>query len=120
MRILVADDSRAMRQIVKRTLRQAGYTGHDVVEAGDGETALALIREGAAELVLCDWNMPGISGLEVLQRVRSEGVDVIFGFVTSEVSPTMRERALAAGADFVITKPFTDASFVEALEPLGV
>ena len=120
MKILIADDSRAMRQIVKRTLRQAGFSGHEVVEAGDGETALATITGGGVDVVLCDWNMPGLTGIEVLQRTRATGVDVVFGMVTSEASAAMRDRALAAGAAFVITKPFTDASFTEALAPHGL
>lgn len=120
MKILIADDSRAMRQIIKRTLRQAGFSGHDVVEADDGDTTLATIQDGGIDLVLCDWNMPGLSGLEVLQRVRSERTDVVFGFVTSEASTAMRDRAMGAGASFFITKPFTDASFAEVLTPLGL
>jgi two-component system chemotaxis response regulator CheY len=120
VKILIADDSRAMRQIVKRTLRQAGFSGHEVAEVADGETALATLREGGVDLALCDWNMPGLSGLDVLRAVRSSGVQVCFGFVTSEASAAMRERALSAGATFVITKPFTDASFAEALQPLGL
>lgn len=120
MKILIADDSRAMRQIVKRTLRQAGFSGHEVVEAGDGDATLATIEDGGIDLVLCDWNMPGRSGLEVLQRVRSARTDVVFGFVTSEASAAMRERAMAAGAAFVIAKPFTDASFAAVLGPLGL
>jgi two-component system chemotaxis response regulator CheY len=120
MKILIVDDSRVMRQIVKRTLRQAGFTGHDLVEAGDGSAALALILEEQPDLVLADWNMPGLTGLELLQQVRANGVTVPFGFVTSEVSERMRERALEAGAAFVIAKPFTDVAFQDALIPLGV
>ena len=120
MKILIVDDSRVMRQIVKRTLRQAGFTGHDLVEAGDGSQALALVMEEQPDLVLADWNMPGLTGLELLQQVRANGVTVPFGFVTSEVSERMRDRALEAGASFVIAKPFTDVAFQDALTPLGV
>lgn len=120
MKILIADDSRVMRQIVRRTLRQASYAGHDVVEAGDGTQALELTLSEAPDLILADWNMPGLTGLEVLQQLRAQGNETTFGFVTSEVSGTMQQRALAAGAAFVITKPFTDASFTEALAPLGI
>lgn len=120
MKILVIDDSRVMRQIVKRTLRQAGFGGHEVLEAGDGTAALTMAVEEQPDLVLSDWNMPGLSGLELLEALRAKGVQTPFGFITSEVSPTMQERALGAGAAFVITKPFTDASFAEALTPLGL
>lgn len=120
MKILIVDDSRVMRQIVKRTLRQAGFTGHDIVEAGDGAEALALTLSEQPDLILADWNMPGLTGLELLQQVRANGVTVPFGLVTSEVSDSMRERALSAGATFVIAKPFTDVAFQDALTPLGV
>jgi two-component system chemotaxis response regulator CheY len=120
MKILVIDDSRVMRQIIKRTLRQAGFGGHEVVEATDGTEALAITLDSPPELILSDWNMPGLSGLELLQRLRADGIETPFGFVTSEVSSTMQARAVAAGAAFVITKPFTDASFTEALTPLGL
>jgi two-component system chemotaxis response regulator CheY len=120
MKILIADDSRVMRQIVRRTLRQAGYAGYDVIEAADGTEALALTLSERPDLVLADWNMPGLTGLEVLQQLRAQGVETPFGFVTSEVSQTMKDRALAAGAAFVIAKPFTDSAFADALAPLGL
>jgi two-component system chemotaxis response regulator CheY len=120
MKILIVDDSRVMRQIVKRTLRQAGFTGHDLVEAADGSEALSLTLSEQPDLILADWNMPGLTGLELLQQVRAQGITVPFGFVTSEVSDSMRERALSAGATFVIAKPFTDVAFQDALTPLGV
>ena len=73
MQILVVDDSRTMRMLVTRTLRQAGFGGHDIVEAGDGLEALDVIRSVGADIVLCDWNMPRMSGLELLQTLRGHG-----------------------------------------------
>ena len=66
MKILVADDSRVMRQIVIRTLRQAGYDDHDIVEAEDGADALAKVSSEKPDLVLSDWNMPNMTGIECL------------------------------------------------------
>ena len=86
MKILVADDSRVMRQIVIRTLRQAGYDDHDIVEAEDGADALAKVSSEKPDLVLSDWNMPNMTGIECLQAMRSSGSAVPFGFVTSEGS----------------------------------
>ena len=118
MKVLVTDDSRVMRQIVKRTLRQAGYLDVQVCEAGNGLEALELIASEAPDLVLCDWNMPEMNGIDLLTTLRNSGRNVPFGFVTSEGSPEMRERAQNAGALFLIAKPFTPESFREALEPV--
>ena len=118
MKILVADDSRVMRQIVIRTLRQAGYDDHDIVEAEDGADALAKVSSESPDLVLSDWNMPNMSGIECLEAMRSSGSTVPFGFVTSEGSPEMREKAASAGALFLIAKPFTADTFNEHLDGL--
>lgn len=106
MKILVADDSRVMRQIIVRTLRQAGYDGHEVIEADGGREALAKAQSEQPDLVLSDWHMPDMTGLECLRALRSTGYAVPFGFITSDVSPELRHEALAAGATFLIGKPF--------------
>jgi two-component system chemotaxis response regulator CheY len=116
VKILVADDSRVMRQIVIRTLRQAGYDDHDIVEAEDGRDALDKVSSEAPDLVLSDWNMPNMSGIECLQALRSSGSTVPFGFVTSEGSAEMRERAANAGALFLIAKPFNEDTFKDVLD----
>jgi two-component system chemotaxis response regulator CheY len=118
MKILIVDDSRVMRSIVTRTLRQAGYDDHDIVQAGNGVEALDVMADEEPGLVLCDWNMPEMDGMELLCRLRDQGDTTPFGFVTSEGSAQMRERAAAAGALFLIAKPFTAEAFAEALEPV--
>jgi two-component system chemotaxis response regulator CheY len=118
MKILIADDSRVMRQIVTRTLRQAGYDGHELVEAEDGAQAYDAAVNEKPDLVLSDWNMPQMTGVEVLRKLRASGVDVPFGFVTSEGTPEMRKTAEDAGALFLITKPFTAESFRDVLDPI--
>lgn len=118
MRIIVVDDSRTMRMIVIRTLRQAGYQGHDIVEAENGAQALEMIQAQQPDVVLSDWNMPEVSGLELLKALRERGNFVRFGFVTSESSPEMKDKATEAGARFLITKPFTPETFRAALEPI--
>lgn len=115
MKILVADDSRVMRQIVIRTLRQAGWDGHDIIEAENGAEGLARVQADAPDLVLSDWNMPEMTGIDFLAALRASGSTVPFGFVTSEGSEEMRTRASAAGAAFLIAKPFTPEAFDEAL-----
>lgn len=115
MKIIVADDSRVMRQIVIRTLRQAGHGGHDIVEAENGRDCLEKVGAERPDLVLSDWNMPEMNGIDCLQALRASGNQVQFGFVTSEGSEEMRSRAAAAGALFLIAKPFTPETFDEHL-----
>ncbi|RHA44516.1 response regulator [Cellulomonas rhizosphaerae] len=117
MRVLVTDDSRVMRQIVIRTLRQAGYDW-DVREASDGAEALAAIQADEPDVVLSDWNMPNMTGIELLRNLRAAGYQTPFGFVTSEGSPEMRSTAQEAGALFLIAKPFTAEGFREVIDPV--
>lgn len=120
MKILVADDSRVMRQIVIRTLRQAGHGGHEIIEAENGRDAFDKVQSDKPDVVLSDWNMPEMNGIDCLAALRSAGSQVTFGFVTSEGSDEMRQRAAAAGAKFFITKPFTAETFDEALRDVLV
>ena len=115
MKILIVDDSRAMRMIVTRTLRQAGYGDHAFVEAVDGADAFTKVATEAPDLVLSDWNMPRVSGIELLRALRASGNDVRFGFVTSESTEAMRATAEQAGALFLIGKPFTAETFAAQL-----
>jgi two-component system chemotaxis response regulator CheY len=115
MKILVVDDSKAMRMIVRRTLRQAGMDHHEVQEAGDGAEGLALTRSWRPDLILSDWNMPNLNGIDFLRAVRAESLTTNFGFVTSESTSDMRQLAMDAGALFLIGKPFDATSFKDAL-----
>ncbi|PWJ55649.1 Response regulator receiver domain-containing protein [Quadrisphaera granulorum] len=118
MKILIADDSRVMRQIVIRTLRQAGFDDHEVIEAENGRDAFEKVSSEAPDLLLSDWNMPEMTGIECLRALRASGADVPFGFVTSEGSEEMRSAAAAAGALFLIAKPFSADTFEAALGPV--
>ena len=117
MHILIVDDSLAMRMIVTRTLRQAGFGHHTIEEADDGTTALAAIQARKPDVVLSDWNMPKMTGIDLLAQLNASGVQLKFGFVTSESTDSMRERAAVAGALFLIAKPFTPESFQDTLGP---
>jgi two-component system chemotaxis response regulator CheY len=116
MKILIVDDSKAMRSIIMRSLRQAGFEGHSFQEASNGQEALQSIRSSGPDLVLTDWNMPEMGGIELLQVLRAEGNGVKVGFITSEGSTEIRDLALQSGALFVLTKPFTPDSFRVALK----
>jgi two-component system chemotaxis response regulator CheY len=115
VRILLVDDSKVMRGIVRRTLRQAGFENHDVVEAANGAEAMSEIQKQAPDVVLSDWNMPEMSGIELLKALRAGGNQLKLGFITSEGTQDMRKLAEDNGASFFVTKPFTVESFQAAL-----
>ncbi len=117
MQILVVDDSKAMRSIVMRAVRQAGYEV-TFLEATNGAEALKVIRATPPHLVMADWNMPEMSGIELLQALRAEGNQIKMGFVTSESDPSMRDLAFQSGALFMLTKPFTPDAIKAALAPV--
>jgi two-component system, chemotaxis family, chemotaxis protein CheY len=106
-KVLIVDDSKAMRLIVRRTLRQAGFEDIEVSEAANGLEALSALEKAPADLVLSDWNMPEMSGLELLNQLNARKIAVPFGFITTEGTPEMRATAQAAGALFLVAKPFT-------------
>ena len=118
MNILLVDDSRAMRMIVRRALRDAGFGEHTITEAEDGSKALSAIKANAPDVVMADWNMPNMSGIELLETLNAQGIETTFGFVTTEKSTAARERATDAGANFMISAPFTAEAFRTALEPI--
>ena len=118
MKILVVDDSKAMRMIVKRTLRQAGFGDAEVVEAANGVEGIEAVKSEKPDIILSDWNMPELNGIDMLEQMNAEGLDVPLGFVTTEGTPEMRERAKNAGARFLIAKPFTAEQFEKELGQL--
>jgi two-component system chemotaxis response regulator CheY len=117
---LVIDDSRAIRLILGRTLRDLGF---EVAEAGNGHEGLAQLDAGLVpDLFLVDWNMPEMSGIEFVTAVReppyASSARVLM--VTTETEIPQMVRALEAGADEYLMKPFTRESLVEKLELLGL
>lgn len=117
MKVLIVDDSRAMRMIVKRTLAQTDVGKCDVVEAENGADGLGKVESEKPDMVLCDWNMPEMSGIEFLQKLRATGSKVTFGFITSESGQDIKALAMDSGAQFIITKPFTAESLNAAVAP---
>ena len=114
-RILIVDDSKAMRMIVKRTLKAAGFGAYDVEEATNGAEALKVITADPPRLVLSDWNMPDMSGYELLTKLREEKIAVPFAMITTEGTPEMRAKASQAGALFLLQKPFTPEELARAV-----
>jgi two-component system chemotaxis response regulator CheY len=120
MLALVIDDSRAIRMILGRMLVELGF---EVEQAMNGREALSRLDAGLEpELVLVDWNMPEMNGLEFVTAVReppySSAARVIM--VTTETEVPQMVRALEAGADEYVMKPFTRESIVEKLQLLGL
>jgi len=107
MTILVVDDSSVMRKIVIRSLRQAGYGDHPVEQAEDGAEGLEKAKAVTPSVILSDWNMPNMNGLEFLDALRAESINTPFGFVTSESTAEQKAQAMASGAQFLLSKPFT-------------
>ena len=107
MTILSVDDSTTIRRIVKRSCEELGHT---VLEAADGAAALATLAEkcGEVSLVILDWNMPGMTGLEVLKSIKSDPKTkhIVVMMLTSEADMNFVKDALAAGAQNYLTKPF--------------
>ncbi len=118
MKVLIVDDSRAMRMIVKRTLRQAGFSGLTIQEAANGKEALDSIVSDSPDLVLTDWNMPEMTGIELLHALKEKAIKVKVGVVTSQGTAEMQAQAKDAGALFLLAKPFTADTFRAALEPV--
>lgn len=112
---MIVDDSKAMRMIVRRTLKQAGFGSYEVEEATNGAEALGKIRGNPPRLVLSDWNMPDMSGYELLTKLRAENIQVPFAMITTEGTPEMRTKAANAGALFLIQKPFTPEELARAV-----
>jgi len=119
MRALVVDDSRAIRLILARMLRGLGV---EVTEASDGAEALSAIDEGLdPDLLLVDWNMPVLSGIDLIAALRapprSSLAKIIM--VTTETELPQVIRALSTGADEYVMKPFTSEAILDKLHLLG-
>ncbi|MFP5231371.1 MAG: PleD family two-component system response regulator [Acidobacteriota bacterium] len=118
MDLLLVDDSKTMRMLVHRAIRQAGYRNLTVCEAGNGVEALEKVRMEKPKLILSDWNMPEMSGIEFLRALREAANQTPLGFITSESSSKLREIAMRHGASFLIVKPFTTEDVQAALDPI--
>ncbi len=115
MKVLVVDDMSTMRRIVKNVLRQIGYTSVD--EAPDGKEALQKLKGGGFGLVVTDWNMPVMTGLELLKAIRADAelktLPVLM--VTAEAQKENIIEAIQAGVSNYVVKPFTAEALLEKL-----
>jgi len=115
MKILVVDDFAAMRRILKNVFTQIGLT--NIIEADDGTTALDVLKENKVDLIVSDWNMPKMSGLDLLKTVRSNEStkDMPFLMVTASSQKDDVLEAVQAGVSNYIVKPFTADTVKEKL-----
>jgi two-component system chemotaxis response regulator CheY len=118
--VMVVDDSRAMRGILRRMLEESGY---QVREASHGREALDRLRAGEqVDLVLVDWNMPEMNGYDFVTAIRSDAAfaSLRLVMVTTETELHQVQRALEAGANEYVMKPFTREVLVEKLALVGL
>ncbi len=120
MRALIVDDSRPIRRIEANILREVGF---ETTDACHGKEALELLsKEPLPDVVLVDWNMPEMDGLEFIRAVRADSrfQGLVLLMVTTETEPDQMLRALTAGADEYLMKPFDSDALVDKLRLVGV
>jgi two-component system chemotaxis response regulator CheY len=119
MRALIVDDSRFVRGFLRGLLEEKGI---ECAEAADGQAGMDHLNSGITfDLALVDWNMPVMNGLEMLKQLRSDGhSDLKVMMVTTEAENDFIIRALDAGADEYLMKPFDDEALTEKLAMLGL
>ncbi len=117
--LMIVDDSVTMRKIIIRTVRMSGLEFEKTEEAGNGVEALEKLSDGPVDIMLCDVNMPEMSGTELVKEVRKlsdcENTKIIM--VSTESSQELIDGVIADGANGFITKPFTPEKFQEELSP---
>ncbi|WP_240776189.1 MULTISPECIES: chemotaxis response regulator CheY [Nitrincola] len=118
MKILVVDDFSTMRRIIKNLLRDLGFTNVD--EADDGKTALPILQQGRIDFLITDWNMPGMTGIDLLKAVRADPnlshIPVLM--VTAEAKKEQIIAAAQAGVNGYVIKPFTAVVLKEKIEKI--
>ncbi|MBL9119904.1 MAG: response regulator [Phycisphaerae bacterium] len=105
LRVMLIDDSKTMRNIQRTMLTQMGF--ETLEEAQDGQDALSKLGAFRPELILCDWNMPNLDGLEFVKQARSRGCTAPIIMVTTESEKTKVVTAIRAGVNNYVVKPFT-------------
>ncbi len=119
-KVLVVDDSSVMRQIIKNNLKQLGFIQVNLIDAVDGQSALKKLGDEPADLVISDWNMPKMTGIEFLKKVRSDGSlkSVPFLMVTSEADKEKIMEAVKEGVSQYIVKPFNAKQLEEKIKEI--
>lgn len=118
LKFLVVDDFSTMRRIIKNLLQDLGYA--NVVEADDGKSALPVLQAGGIDVLITDWNMPGLSGLDLLKSVRSDPklAKIPVLMLTAEAKREQIVEAAQAGVNGYVIKPFTAETLKEKLDKM--
>jgi len=118
MKILVVDDFSTMRRIIKNLLRDLGF--NNTAEADDGKTGLPMLQSGGYDFLVTDWNMPGMTGIDLLRAVRSDDKikDLPVLMVTAESKRDQIVLAAQEGVNGYIVKPFTAATLKEKIDKI--
>jgi len=118
MKILVVDDFSTMRRIIKNLLRELGFNNID--EADDGQTALPKLQAGGIDFLVTDWNMPGMTGIDLLKAVRADPAlaNLPVLLVTAEAKREQIVEAAQAGVNGYVIKPFTAQTLAEKIEKI--
>jgi two-component system chemotaxis response regulator CheY len=117
MKILVVDDFSTMRRIVRNLLVELGFSGPLIQEADDGESAMTMLRSTSFGLLVTDWNMPNMTGIELLRKIRADAAlkTLPVLMVTAENNREQIITAAQAGVNGYIVKPFAAATLEEKL-----
>ena len=118
MKILIVDDFSTMRRIIKNLLRDLGFS--NTAEADDGTTALPILQSGNFEFLVTDWNMPGMTGIDLLKAVRADAklAKLPVLMVTAEQKRDQIVEAAQAGVNGYIVKPFTAVTLKEKIDKI--
>jgi two-component system chemotaxis response regulator CheY len=118
MKILIVDDFATMRRILKNILKQIGFT--NIIEADDGATAVEELKKTKVDLIISDWNMPKMTGIELLKHVRANEAykNLPFLMVTAEAQKQNVIDAVQAGVSNYVVKPFTAEAISEKLQKI--
>lgn len=117
MKVLIADDSGTMRTIVARSVESNGIK--DIVQACDGKEAIDLFKADSIDFVITDWNMPNMTGIDLIRAIRETNTEVPIIMITTEAEREKVLEAIQAGVTDYLAKPFTPDQLVEKLDKLG-
>jgi len=116
MKVLIVDDFATMRRILRNILKQIGFK--NMIEADNGKNALKELKKEKVDLIMCDWNMPEMPGIDLLKNIKADDElkDIPFVMVTAEAQKDNIVEAVKAGVSNYVVKPFTAETITEKLK----